>query len=67
MCHFKEIGFWSKNMFVGIGDPKMVLKLVQNDLKMILKLSKWYPPKPIPGVSKSLLQMGANKFEKTYV
>ena len=23
MCHFKEIDFWQKNIFGGIGGPKM--------------------------------------------
>ena len=38
MCHFKEISFCLKNMFLGIGGPKMILTFIKNDPNFVLNL-----------------------------
>ena len=71
MCDFKEFDFGLKNIYLCcIGGPKMVLKLIQNDPKVVPNGPKWSPPFapipiPIPGVSNSLLPGGKTMGKNT--
>ena len=55
-----------KHIFFGIEGPKMVLKLIQNGLKIVPTDPKWVqivPPHPHPLAPAKVSCQGANKLE----